>query len=300
MFLSKTMLNKEHPMTQNQRVVSLNHTFNVDLASEYGIEEAIMIHHFQFWILANKRAGKNLYEERTWTYQTLDEIAAHFPYWDRSKVFEIIERLCTGKSRRSKKTDLDFEPVLLKGNFNKTKFDKTTWYAFVNEKMFAVLANAKISIGKCQNDDWQMPTPIPDTKTYTETPVCSGDEDVPSAKKEEPINLKEKWEHKKTITYKSGNSLVNVAVCDIIEPYKAEDKELINKSLEEIDNYKSRISDPHKLFHKILQMKKKEKGSSDKKNKRTETSGKKEPAEPAKLRPTAADLGFFTKGTNGK
>ena len=151
----------------------MHHSFDVNHAAIYGVHEAILIHHFQHWISVNKRLKRNLHDGRTWSYQTLDEIAAHFPYLSKSTIFEILERLCLGKGRRSKKTELDFEPVLIKGNYNKTPFDRTTWYAFANEEMFIVLAQAKLDESPSQIPNEQEPTPIPDTipddKPYTKT-----------------------------------------------------------------------------------------------------------------------------------
>lgn len=171
---------------------SLHHSFDIDLAEKYGVHEAIIIHHFQHWIRINQKLKRNLNLGRTWTYQTLDEIAAHFPYLSKSEVFEIIEKLCNGRGRRSKKSEL-FDPVLMKGNFNKKKYDTTTWYAFVSEEMFTVLAQAKTGIGSSQNGYWLEPTAIPDSipnaKSYLPPlpPPSESPEDRPTFEEEEEI-----------------------------------------------------------------------------------------------------------------
>lgn len=130
---------------------SPSHAFNVDLAIKYGVEEAILITHFQFWIRLNKRLGRNFIEERTWTYQTRDEIAAHFPYFTYKQVRRITDRLVK-------------LGVLMKGNFNKAAMDKTIWYAFVNEEMFTIaqMGNSTAQMG---NPLDQMGRAIPDTIT---------------------------------------------------------------------------------------------------------------------------------------
>lgn len=153
---------------------SLHHSFDIDLAAEYGIDGAIMIHHFQHWIRINGKKNINFKEGRTWSYQTLQDIADHFPYWTVEEVRTIIDRLCLGHNRRSKK-EKEFQPVLLKGNFNKNPFDKTLWYAFFDESKFLnsnnlyERANAQIGEGECPNPEGQMPRSIPDTKTDTKT-----------------------------------------------------------------------------------------------------------------------------------
>jgi len=57
----------------------------------------------------------------------------------------------------------------MKGNFNKAKYDRTIWYAFVDQNKFIKLCNNKIDIVDTQNGNWCSTTPIPDTKTDTKT-----------------------------------------------------------------------------------------------------------------------------------
>ena len=152
---------------------SLHHSFNVHYAEKYGVHEAILIHHFQHWIEHNQRLNKNYHEERTWSYQTIKEIAAWFPYLTENQVRELLHSLCVGKGRRSK-NEKEFEPVLIKNNFNKSKFDKTPWYAFKNEKMFTKgrkptsRNQAPIDAGLSPHREGSEPSTIPDTKTDIE------------------------------------------------------------------------------------------------------------------------------------
>lgn len=148
---------------------SLHHTFDIHLAQAYGIEEAILIHHFQYWIQMNMIRGINKHDGRTWTYQTIKQIAEHFPYFTEDQIRDTIERLCRGKNRKSEK-EQDFEPILVKGNYNKHKFDKTTWYAFKNEKMFTK-GDIPKSTGDIPHEEGDIPKPIPDTKTTNTKPL---------------------------------------------------------------------------------------------------------------------------------
>lgn len=117
---------------------SPHHSFDIDLAASYGIECAIMIHHFQYWIRKNRALKRNFHEGRTWMYDKLSEIAANFPYWSEHQIYRIIKKL-------------EEFGVIRKGNFNKSQFDKVLWYAFENEEMFIVLRNRKIDEMKSQN-----------------------------------------------------------------------------------------------------------------------------------------------------
>lgn len=128
---------------------SLHHSFDIHLAEKYGVHEAILIHHFQYWISFNQKMKRNFLEERTWTYQTRAEILAHFPYM-------------TDKMLRGALTRLEKQGVIIKGNFNKSRFDSTTWFAFQDESMFLnkCLRYDKRANGKLQKGQ-AIPDPIP-------------------------------------------------------------------------------------------------------------------------------------------
>jgi hypothetical protein len=140
---------------------SIHHSFDIGLATELkSMDLAILIHHFQFWILKNKRMGKNLHEGRTWTYQSIAEVAAHFPYWSYSHVKRLL-------------LDLVKLKILIKSNFNKTPLDRTVWYAFENEEKFAIFQIRKMEIPDSENGD-------------SENGNCNKDKDSKTdAKKEE-------------------------------------------------------------------------------------------------------------------
>lgn len=103
-----------------------NHSFDADIATEYhSVEVAIMVWHFQYWIRKNKALGTNFKEGRTWTYQTYNDILGNFPYWSYDQVKRLLKKCF----------DLG---IILKGNFNADKDDKTMWYAFADEDKFGI------------------------------------------------------------------------------------------------------------------------------------------------------------------
>lgn len=133
---------------------SSSHSFDTALAAKYGVPQAILINHFQFWISHNKRLDRNFYDGRTWMYQTIEEIAAHFGYFNTDQVRRIVEKL----------VELG---VLKKGNYNKTKFDRTVWYAFENEEIFTVRQICQMDSAKEPNQFRESAETIPDTKQDT-------------------------------------------------------------------------------------------------------------------------------------
>jgi hypothetical protein len=148
--------------------MSVHHSFSTDFAALYGVNEAILIHHFQFWITFNRRLKRNIREGRCWTYQTRREIQAHFPYWNFEKVRRICENLVKLK-------------VLITGKFNKNPIDKTLWYAFADEEAFQVDENSIKSYERqnCHTKG-KIATPIPDNKSHIVTGVIDSCRDCKS------------------------------------------------------------------------------------------------------------------------
>ena len=168
-----------------------SHSFDIDLASKYGVNAALLICHMQYWISHNKRLKRNLKDGRTWTYQTMEEIAAHFPYLGLDCLRNALHFLTTGCHVKSKKKVI--EPILMKGNYNKTKFDRTVWYAFVSENDFisnisndevnSQIEKTKIPNQRSENPE-TIPDAIPEARTYSKTPTPPPT--PPKSKQEKP------------------------------------------------------------------------------------------------------------------
>lgn len=132
----------------------MEHHFNTDYALKYGIEEAIVINNLQFWITKNLANRKHFYNERTWTYNTYKAFSEIFPYWNEHKMKRILDSLVEQK-------------VLLRENYNKSGYDRTCWYAFVDEKSF--IQNCNTDIADLQNGSNENVTPIPYSNTIKKT-----------------------------------------------------------------------------------------------------------------------------------
>lgn len=137
----------------------MHHSFDINFAAQFSVEESILIHHFQHWVRINKQLKRNNIDGRTWTYSTQEEIAANFPYWSTKQIERILNKL-TKKG------------VLLKDNFNKCKYDRTTWYAFKDEELFfgsSISRNREMVKTESGDGPPEIGRPIPDSKTYTKT-----------------------------------------------------------------------------------------------------------------------------------
>lgn len=99
----------------------MQYTFNIEIAQKYSVNEAIMLQNFQFWISKNRKSANHQHKGRTWTYNSLKNFQEIFPFWSKSQIERILKKLVQNN-------------ILITGNFNSKKQDRTCWYAFKNEK----------------------------------------------------------------------------------------------------------------------------------------------------------------------
>ena len=87
-------------------------TFSVGLAKEIGVNESLILLQIAYWI------GKGGHRRRglLWTYQSVTDLQASFPFMSRSTVNRAVKNL----------QDLNLVVV---ENHNKAKFDRTRWFA---------------------------------------------------------------------------------------------------------------------------------------------------------------------------
>lgn len=101
----------------------MNHSFDIEHARLHGVVEAVLIQNLMFWISHNKANGRHFYQDRTWTYNTVNAFAELFPYLSSQQIRRALDGLIA-------------KGVILGGNFNENKYDRTKWYAFADESIF--------------------------------------------------------------------------------------------------------------------------------------------------------------------
>lgn len=123
----------------------MTHFFDADIAALYGVDEAIMIANFVFWIGKNEANGKHFHDGRFWTYNSLEAFTKLFPYWTTRQVRRILK-------------SLEEKGVIVTGNYNTSAYDRTTWYAFGDsflqngQKHFTKSSNGNSETVTCNND----------------------------------------------------------------------------------------------------------------------------------------------------
>ena len=56
----------------------MEHSFDIDVAKEYGILEAVIIRNFQYWITKNRANKANFKDNHYWTYNSLSALKELF------------------------------------------------------------------------------------------------------------------------------------------------------------------------------------------------------------------------------
>ncbi len=131
------------------------HSFDISIAKEYGIESAIILQNLSFWVEKNKANNVHFHDGAYWTYNSIKAFNELFPYMSESTI------------RRTLK-NLEGKGIIKTGNYNRVGYDRTTWYA-ITEKGFCILNKSichfeQIDLSKSENGFSQNGEPIPDIK----------------------------------------------------------------------------------------------------------------------------------------
>jgi hypothetical protein len=176
----------------------MNHSFDISYAKKYGVDEAIMISNFQYWLKKNWANEKHKHDGRTWTYNSIVAFEKLFPYWTAKQIRRVLDSLVS-------------QGVLMRGEYNKSIYDRTSWYAFVEESTF-LFGNHDLPIWANQDD--QKGEPIPnintDINTNTIIPPLSPQgetEGVDFRGLKDAVQLWLKYKAEKKQKYKSNSSV---------------------------------------------------------------------------------------------
>lgn len=127
----------------------MNHSFDVDIATKYGILEAILLDSINYWSLKNEANKKNYFDGNYWTYNSTRAFSELFPYASQKKIQTALKKLIK-------------EGLIVTGNYNKNAYDRTLWYA-LTEKGKYITRKGKMEFQKKENEFNENVQPIPNT-----------------------------------------------------------------------------------------------------------------------------------------
>jgi len=112
----------------------MEHSFNIFLAKEVGINGAVILKHLFYWVQKNKANDKHFHDGRYWTYSSCKAFTEIFPYLSERQI-------------RSALKLLEEKGYIVSGNYNDTQYDHTTWYSLTEKCDFT---KCQIDFTKCQ------------------------------------------------------------------------------------------------------------------------------------------------------
>ncbi|MDM8361530.1 conserved phage C-terminal domain-containing protein [Bacillus thuringiensis] len=130
------------------------------LASRIGLNEAIFLQQIHYWL----NRSKHFYDKRNWVYNSVAEWVKQFPFWSENTIRRIVK-------------NLEDEQLLVIGNYNRAKFDKTKWYSINYEKLRLLESTNDVpNLGRRSTQNGQMDVPnlgkpIPETNTETTSEI---------------------------------------------------------------------------------------------------------------------------------
>jgi DNA-binding PadR family transcriptional regulator len=132
-----------------------SHYFDVHIAKLYGVHCAVVLQNIWHWIRKNEANGVNLYDGTYWTYNSTKAFADLFPYLSQKQIENALKKLRD-------------EGIIITGNYNVVKYDRTLWYA-ITEKGKSILLAGEMEITDRGNGNDNEGEPIPNINTDCKT-----------------------------------------------------------------------------------------------------------------------------------
>lgn len=129
------------------------------LATKIGLNEAIILQQLHYWNEVNKKQDKNFHDGYYWTYNSYDDWQEQFPFWSTRTIQRAINKL-------------ERMMLIVSGNYNKLKIDRTKWYR-IDYETLKYLEEYPLRHSVVINEtDWlnyldKVSRPLPETTTET-------------------------------------------------------------------------------------------------------------------------------------
>lgn len=131
------------------------HFFDIHIAKHYGINAAVILQNIFHWVRKNEANGQNFYDGHYWTYNSTKAFSELFPYLSQKQIETALKKLRD-------------EGIIITGNYNAVKYDRTLWYA-ITEKGKSILLVGEMEKTCKENGNPAEGAPIPDKKTDCKT-----------------------------------------------------------------------------------------------------------------------------------
>jgi hypothetical protein len=124
------------------------------LAAKIGLNESIILQQIHYWNEINKKSNNNFKDGHYWTFNSIKEWKEQFPFWSESTINRTITNLAKMK-------------LVISGNYNKLKIDRTKWYRIDYHALKTLESSPFSQIDKTNMSKWhdhlgKMDKPLPE------------------------------------------------------------------------------------------------------------------------------------------
>lgn len=106
------------------------HSFNINIATKYGVHSAIILENLNYWITKNQANEQHFYDGHYWTYNSKKAFAELFPYMTERQIDYALKKLID-------------DGIIITGKYNTNKYNQTLWYAITNFG-YSILQNCEM------------------------------------------------------------------------------------------------------------------------------------------------------------
>ena len=134
----------------------MNHSFDVAIAEQLGLNQSIIIQHIYYWHLRNEGNNKNFIDGRYWTYNSISGFSKLFPYLSEKQI-------------RGSLNGLKKDGYIITANHNKVSYDRTLWYSMTKKGLSlfvsSICPKVQMDLPKGTNGFTQKGEPITNSNT---------------------------------------------------------------------------------------------------------------------------------------
>ena len=98
----------------------MNHSFDTELATRYGILESILLQDIYFWVIKNETNQTNFHDGRYWTFNSIKAFSVLYPYATQKKIRSALDKL-----RK--------EGLVETGTYGENRFNRSLWYTITDK-----------------------------------------------------------------------------------------------------------------------------------------------------------------------
>lgn len=215
----------------------MEHSFDINIAKQYGIVEAILLKHIYFWVKRNEYNQKNFFDGRYWSYNSAKAFNKVFFYFSERQIRYALSKL---KS----------QGLILAANHNEDKRVKILWYTLTDKGMNLIdpdCQNCQVASNKIVNSEVTKPS-LPSYKNVNSTYITDIKEtDIKET--DIKINACQKQQEPK-VKYADDVSLTENEYNSLVE--RVGSKQAADECIEILSNYKGANGKKYKSDYKAI------------------------------------------------